>query len=130
LSASTPAPSAAPGAELTPQAQRGNIARLTIAQALAGANAVVVYATGAIVGDMLAPDKALATLPISIFVVGMAACILPAGAIARRHGRRAAFLAGTACGVLVARTPPSCCRSASRRPTACLPPDAPAPCPS
>ena len=63
MSASTPAPSAAPSAELSPQTQRGNIARLTIAQALAGANAVVVYATGAIVGDMLAPDKALATLP-------------------------------------------------------------------
>ena len=101
MSASTPAPSAASSAELTPEAQRGNIARLTIAQALAGANAVVVYATGAIVGDMLAPDKALATLPISIFVVGMAACILPMGAIARRYGRRAAFLTGTACGVLV-----------------------------
>lgn len=81
--------------------QRGNIARLTIAQALAGANSVVVYATGAIIGHMLAPDKALATLPISIFVVGMAACILPAGSIARRYGRRAAFLAGAGCGVLV-----------------------------
>ncbi len=81
--------------------QRGNIIRLTVAQALAGANSVVVYATGAIIGHMLAPEKSLATLPISIFVVGMAACILPAGAIARRHGRRAAFLAGTGCGVLV-----------------------------
>ncbi|WP_136651361.1 MFS transporter [Paracoccus aeridis] len=80
---------------------RGNIARLTIAQALAGANAVVVYATGAIVGNMLAPSPALATLPISVFVVGMAACTLPAGAIAQRHGRRAAFLTGTGCGVLV-----------------------------
>lgn len=79
----------------------GNIARLAIAQALAGANSTVVYATGAIVGNALAPDKALATLPISIFVVGMAACTLPAGAIARRHGRRTAFLAGTGCGVLV-----------------------------
>ncbi|PLC50803.1 MFS transporter [Pollutimonas subterranea] len=75
--------------------------RLTVAQALAGANSVVVYATGAIIGNMLAPDKALATLPISIFVVGMAACILPAGAIARRYGRRMAFLAGAGCGVLV-----------------------------
>src|SRR5690554_1744957 len=81
--------------------QRGNIMRLTVAQALAGANSVVVYATGAIIGHMLAPDKALATLPISIFVVGMAACILPAGAIARRYGRRMAFLAGAGCGVLV-----------------------------
>ena len=80
--------------------QRGNIVRLTVAQALAGANSVVVYATGAIIGHMLAPDKALATLPISIFVVGMAASILPAGALARHHGRRAAFLAGTGCGVL------------------------------
>jgi predicted MFS family arabinose efflux permease len=81
--------------------QRGNILRLAVGQALAGANSVVVYATGAIIGNMLAPDKALATLPISIFVVGMAACILPTGTIARRHGRRAAFLAGTGCGVLV-----------------------------
>ncbi|MBO9330952.1 MFS transporter [Achromobacter xylosoxidans] len=87
--------------ELSPREQRGNIARLTVAQALAGANSVVVYATGAIVGDMLAPDKSLATLPISVFVVGMAACIMPAGVIARRHGRRAAFLAGTGCGMLV-----------------------------
>jgi MFS family permease len=79
----------------------GNIARLAIAQALAGANSTVVYATGAIVGNTLAPDKALATLPITIFVVGMAACTLLAGAIARRHGRRAAFLAGTGCGVMV-----------------------------
>jgi MFS family permease len=78
-----------------------NVARLAVAQALAGANSTVVYATGAIVGDTLAPDKALATLPISVFVVGMAACTLPAGAIARRHGRRVAFLAGTGCGVLV-----------------------------
>lgn len=86
--------------ELSERDQRGNMIRLTTAQALAGANATVVYATGAILGHMLAPDKALATLPISIFVVGMAACIVPVGAIARKRGRRAAFLAGTAGGVL------------------------------
>lgn len=87
-------------AALSAQHQRGNIARLTVAQALAGANSVVVYATGAIVGHMLAPAEALATLPISIFVVGMAASILPVGVIARRYGRRAAFLAGTGAGTL------------------------------
>ncbi len=79
----------------------GNVLRLALAQALAGANSVVVYATGAVIGSRLAPDPALATLPISIFVVGMAACTLPAGRIARAHGRRTAFLAGTGCGVLV-----------------------------
>lgn len=87
--------------EISERDQRNNIWRLTIAQALAGANAVVVYATGAIVGSMLASNPILATLPISIFVVGMAMCILPAGAIARRHGRRTAFLVGTIAGVLV-----------------------------
>jgi len=80
--------------------QRGNIWRLSVAQALAGANSVVVFATGAIVGEMLAPTPMLATLPISIFVVGMAACTLPVGKIAQRHGRRVAFLAGTGAGVL------------------------------
>ncbi|HLJ72148.1 MAG TPA: MFS transporter [Roseiarcus sp.] len=80
---------------------RGNIARLTVAQALAGANSVVAYATGAIVGSTLAPNPALATLPISIFVIGMAASTLPAGVIAQQYGRRAAFLVGTGCGVLV-----------------------------
>jgi MFS family permease len=80
---------------------QNNVVRLAIAQALAGANSTVIYATGAILGNMLAPDKALATLPVSALVVGMAANTLPAGAIARRYGRRAAFLAGTGCGVLV-----------------------------
>lgn len=78
-----------------------NIFRLATAQALAGGNSVIVYATGAIVGDMLAPDKALATLPISIFVVGMASCTLPAGAIAQRYGRSPVFMLGALCGILM-----------------------------
>lgn len=79
---------------------RGNILRLTIAQALAGGNSTLVYAAAAVVGHMLAPSKVLATVPISAYVVGMAVCTLPAGAIARRYGRRAAFLTGTGCGAL------------------------------
>src|SRR3569623_1013169 len=88
--------------DLAPARRSGNtdVLKLAVAQALAGANSAVVYAVGAIIGNTLAPNKALATLPISIFVVGMAACTLPVGTIARRHGRRAAFLAGTSCGVL------------------------------
>lgn len=71
-----------------------------MAQALAGANSTVIFATGAIIGNMLAPSATLATLPISIYVVGMAACTLPAGAVAERHGRRTAFLIGAGCGAL------------------------------
>lgn len=86
--------------ELLPPAQHhSNVWRLALAQALAGANSVVIYATGAVVGSDLAPSQTLATLPISVFVVGMALCTLPAGWIAEHHGRRAAFFAGTAAGV-------------------------------
>src|SRR6185503_19504441 len=78
---------------------RNNMIRFAVAQAFGSANSVIVYATGAIVGDMLAPNKALATFPISVFVVGMAACTLPTGAIARRWGRQAAFRTGTMAGM-------------------------------
>jgi len=61
---------------------------------------VVVFATGAIVGSMLAPSPLLATLPISIFVVGMAVCVFPAGELARKYGRKAAFMVGSVAGVL------------------------------
>ena len=80
--------------------QNQNIVRLATAQALAGANSVVFYATGAIVGNAIAPSPTLATLPITIFVLGMAACILPFGALARRRGRKTVFMVGTGAGVL------------------------------
>ncbi|REG85632.1 hypothetical protein [Marinomonas pollencensis] len=75
-----------------------NLWRLVLAQALSGANNVVLYATGAIVGSMLSPSPLLATLPITIFVLGMAVCILPVGELARRRGRQAAFMVGTGAG--------------------------------
>ncbi|WBF46608.1 MFS transporter [Serratia rubidaea] len=80
--------------------QQRNILRLATAQALAGANSVVFYATGAIVGNAIAPDASLATFPITMFVLGMAACILPLGVLARKYGRKAAFMAGTGAGML------------------------------
>jgi MFS family permease len=79
---------------------RRNVARLAAAQALTGANSAVIFATGAIVGATIAPDVSLATVPISMYVVGLAAGTLPTGAISRRYGRRAAFIIGTGCGTL------------------------------
>lgn len=79
---------------------RRNALVLAIAQALAGGNNTVLVATAAIVGTMLAPDKGLATLPISIFVLGMWMGTLPMGVLARRLGRRNALQIGTVCGVL------------------------------
>src|ERR1700744_841027 len=79
---------------------RSNVVRLAAAQALTGANAAVIFATGSIVGATLAPDISLATVPLSVYVVGIAAGTLPTGAIARAYGRRTAFIVGTGCGVM------------------------------
>jgi MFS family permease len=79
---------------------RRNAIILAVAQALAGANNVVLVATGAIVGALLAPDRSLATVPISVYVVGMWMGTLPVGWIARNYGRSASFFAGTGFGVL------------------------------
>jgi MFS family permease len=79
---------------------RSNVARLAAAQALTGANSAVIFATGSIVGATLAPDVSFATVPISVYVVGLAFGTLPTGAISRAYGRRAAFVIGTGCGVL------------------------------
>src|SRR6202051_2580792 len=79
---------------------RSNVARLAAAQALTGANSAVIFATGSIVGATLPPSISLATLPLSMYVVGLAAGTLPTGAISRAYGRRVAFIIGTGCGVL------------------------------
>ena len=71
-----------------------------VAQALAGANSTVIYATGAVIGEAIAPNPELATLPISVLVVGMASSTLPAGMIAERYGRRTVFLLGNSFGML------------------------------
>src|ERR1700750_3089429 len=79
---------------------RSNVMRLAAAQALTGANSAVIFATGSIVGATLAPSVSLATVPISMYVLGLAAGPLHAGAISRAYGRRVAFIIGTGCGAI------------------------------
>jgi MFS family permease len=78
---------------------RANVLRLAAAQALTGANSAVIFATGSIIGATLAPTVSLATVPLSMYVLGMASGTLPTGAISRTYGRRVAFIIGTGCGV-------------------------------
>jgi MFS family permease len=79
---------------------RRNAIVLAVTQALAGANNSVIIATGGIVGAVLAPDRALATLPITIYVLGLWIGTLPIGWLARHYGRRRAFQIGTISGVV------------------------------
>src|SRR5215470_13336732 len=50
---------------------RRNAIVLAVAQALAGGNNTVIISTASIVGAVLAPDKGLATLPVTAMVFGM-----------------------------------------------------------
>ncbi len=79
---------------------RRNAVVLACAQALAGANNTILIATGSIVGAMLAPDKTLATVPITVYVMGLWLGTLPIGWLARHYGRRTAFQVGTGFGFL------------------------------
>ena len=79
---------------------RSNVLRLAAAQALGGANSAVIFATGAIVGATLAPSVSLATVPISVYVVGLACGTLPVGMISRAYGRRVAFIIGSGAGAI------------------------------
>jgi hypothetical protein len=56
---------------------RRNALVLAVGQALAGGNNTVIVATSSILGSMLAPDKTLATLPISTMVLGIMAGVPP-----------------------------------------------------
>ena len=73
---------------------------LAVGQALAGGNNTVIVATASILGSMLAPDKSLATLPISMMVVGIWAGTLPVGFLAKRYGRRTAYVSASICGAI------------------------------
>ncbi|MFN4008516.1 MAG: MFS transporter [Pannonibacter sp.] len=80
---------------------RRNVAILAFAQALGGASASIVIATGPLIGSaLLGVDKSLATLPVSFMVLGTALGMLPAGMIMRRFGRRRSFLGSSIGGTI------------------------------
>jgi len=79
---------------------RRNALVLAMAQALAGGNNTVIVSTASIVGVVLAPEKGLATLPITAMVMGMWLGTLPIGYLARHYGRRFALQTGSVFGVI------------------------------
>jgi MFS family permease len=78
---------------------RRNALVLALAQALGGATNVIIYSTASIVGSVIAPNKGLATLPLTCFVLGLWLGTLPVGALARHFGRRVALHVGSAFGI-------------------------------
>lgn len=78
--------------------EKTTVLLLAGAQALFQTASVMVMTISALVGFALAPDKALATLPIALMTLSTAAMMIPAALLMRRHGRKAGFLLGTALG--------------------------------
>ncbi len=68
-----------------------NLLLLMASQCMATAGTVLVVTLGGIVGTALAPAAALATVPMSLMVVGTAAAAVPAALLMRRIGRRRGF---------------------------------------
>ncbi|MCE2492904.1 MAG: MFS transporter, partial [Alphaproteobacteria bacterium] len=65
-----------------------------------------VIALAGLVGHSLAENKALATLPVSTFIIGVALSTIPASYWMRLVGRRLGFMSGAAVGMLGAAV---CC---------------------
>lgn len=78
-----------------------NIYILTAAQALAGCSTIMLVAFGGIAGARIAPFPEIATLPLSLSILSMAATSLPAALLMQRIGRRRGFV-GSACASAIA----------------------------
>jgi len=81
-------------------AARRNVWVLTAAQSLGGASTPIVISLGGLVGQRLASDPALATLPVSLLNLGLALGTIPAALVMRRFGRRPGYLLGAVLGLL------------------------------
>jgi MFS family permease len=66
---------------------------LAIAQGFSASGMMTIFLLGGIVGSELAPSPALATLPMSLVIVGVALTTVPAALAMQRFGRRRAFIA-------------------------------------
>lgn len=77
-----------------------NVAVLATCQALLFTNNSTAIALNGLAGYALAANKALATLPVTAWVIGGALSTLPASLLMKRIGRRAGFTAGALTGMV------------------------------
>jgi len=79
---------------------RKNVVVLAICQGLLLINNSVLIAVNALAGYALAPDKTLATLPVTMYFVGSALTTIPLSFMMKRYGRQAGFTLGAAFAIL------------------------------
>jgi MFS family permease len=76
-----------------------NVLLLAACQAMLMTGGSLLIATSALVGFRLAPDKALATLPLAMQMLASMLTSIPASLLMQRIGRRAGFLTGSSIGI-------------------------------
>ena len=89
---------------MAPAGSRRTVLMLALCQALAMTGASIVATTGSIIGSLLAPDRALSTLPIAVQMTGTMAATIPAALLMARIGRRPGFWIGAGLGATGAAT--------------------------
>ncbi|WP_298934945.1 MFS transporter [uncultured Ruegeria sp.] len=81
------------------QAKR-NVAVLVAAQSVLGAQMPMIFIVGGLAGQSLATNPCLATLPISLIVLGSMLAATPISGIMQKWGRKVGFLVGATAGAL------------------------------
>ncbi|WP_088635442.1 MFS transporter [Phaeobacter sp. 22II1-1F12B] len=82
------------------QRAKRNVVVLVLAQALLGAQMPMIFTIGGLAGQSLAANPCLATLPISMIVLGSMLTATPLSAVMQKYGRRAGFFVGAGGGTL------------------------------
>ena len=78
---------------------RRNVLLLAIASSLCSALTVMLFGSAGLVGTVLAPDRAWATLPLTAFVTGTLLASYPSSMLMKRFGRKPVFIAGALLGL-------------------------------
>jgi predicted MFS family arabinose efflux permease len=84
------------------QAVKRNLRLLVSTQALGGSSAPIVISLGGLIGQQLTPDPALATLPVSLYGIGVAVSMIPVSILMRRAGRKTTYITGALLCILSA----------------------------
>ncbi|MBS0506156.1 MAG: MFS transporter [Proteobacteria bacterium] len=84
----------------SPALERRNLGLLVAVQSLGGASPPIIISLGGLVGQTLSSTPTAATLPVSLYQLGLALSTLPAAWLMHRAGRRTAYLLGAVMGML------------------------------
>lgn len=79
---------------------RRDVLLLALCQALFMTSTAAIVSASALIGHMLADDKALATVPLSSQFIGMMAATIPVSLLMKRIGRKDGFTVGLVIGLI------------------------------